>query len=207
MHGPGPLLGGNRLISSMMQQNFCRTWRMSYPQTRSKPIGNLVYSPTQHPMCRWLQGNLWPLLLPSAASEGQHSQPSLISLQKLVIVWRNQAAKHALITQPDIVCLRINRFDSQGNKVRSQIVISPAVYLPVFTGADEQTASTRYETCAVVYHLGETSQSGHYRTGLYSNGSLAHVTDDNLPAQLASAQDQAVIQDNAYLVFLKRCSV
>ena len=111
MHGPGPLLGGNRLISSMMQQNFCRTWRMSYPleahwQSR-------IQSDSASHVQVVDQGNLWPLLLPSAASEGQHCRP-LISLQKLVIVWRNQAAKHALITQPDIVCLRINRFDSQG---------------------------------------------------------------------------------------------
>ena len=84
------------------------------------------------------QGHLWPLTLPAilepvALSQGSQSAATRpVTLQGLVIMWRNQAQVHALVTQPTVVPLQLNRFNDLGHKILHKVSLSPSVYLPVF---------------------------------------------------------------------------
>ena len=136
------------------------------------------------------QGGLWPLYLHEAIP---FTDPP-ISLQKLVITWRNQA----------VLVLQVNRFGTKGRKVLAPLGISTSIYIPVFRGSSIGTTSQRYVLQAIVYHLGPDMQAGHYRTALCSKGFISHVTDDATPVQEATRSDHESVKHNSYLFFLKK---
>ena len=156
------------------------------------------------------QGTLWPMtvtarLVPPMQSSGEDRQQSPPSLQSLLIQWRNQAARHARTAKPDWLVLQVSRFDDAGCKLVEPAGFSEAVYIPFFTGQSLATSSARYRVSAVIYHLGPTLLSGHYRSALCQAGSIQLVTDDGTPARQATVRDVQQIQSNVYLFFLRKC--
>eukprot|EP00439_Symbiodinium_sp_Y106_P081331 s12_g20.t1 len=145
------------------------------------------------------QGGLWPLILSvPLTTDGSDRDPA--SLQKLLIAWRNQPARHALwcsATLPELLPVQVNRFDDSGCKVHRAIRWSNAVYVPVFTGPSLQTTSQRYLVTSVVYHLGPTRLQGHYRAALADNGQLCHVTDDNQPSDVDRGDIRSLLGEAA----------
>ena len=158
------------------------------------------------------QGTLWPLTVTAPLVAPQHpaSQdfPTLsmpLSLQKLIIQWRNQASRHAMLSEPDWLPVQVSRFDAQGRKVYTPVQTSAAVYIPSFVGATLQTTSTRYQLAATIFHLGDSLLQGHYRAALYESGQIVSITDDNVRAQPASEADVSMIQQNSYIFILRKC--
>ena len=156
------------------------------------------------------QGTLWPLTLtaplvplPQSADSVSCNQP--VSLQKLVIQWRNQAARHAMLSEPAWLPVQVSRFDSQGHKTSRPVQISDAVYLPSFVGHTLQTTSHRYQLTAIIFHVGESLLAGHYRTALCANGSIVSITDDGMISQTASEADARFVYSNAYIFLLRKC--
>ena len=158
------------------------------------------------------QGTLWPLALTASLAASPQSQDpnpvpcdTPVSLQKLVIQWRNQAARHAMMSEPAWLPLQVSRFDSQGYKHYRQVHISDAVYLPSFVGDTLQTKSQRYQLKAVIFHLGDTLLAGHYRAALCEAGRIVSITEDGLTAQPANEADVQAVYSNAYVFMLRKC--
>ncbi|CAE7775227.1 unnamed protein product [Symbiodinium microadriaticum] len=158
------------------------------------------------------QGTLWPLTVttPLIAMQPPDSQdtPTLnvpISLQKLIIQWRNQASRHAMLSEPNWLPVQVSRFDAQGRKVYAPVQVSAAVYIPSFVGDTLQTTPTRYQLAATIFHLGDSLLHGHYRTALYETGRIVSITDDNVRAQPASVADVNMVQQNSYIFILRKC--
>ena len=147
-------------------------------------------------------GHVWPLLLGVANS----SAPAA-SLQKLFIDWRNQAQRHALVSAPAALIVQIGRFKDNGDKLRFRMPSSRTVYVPLFRHSSGlQTTSLAYEVCAIVFHLGRTISSGHYRVAFLQCGQMRWLTDDGvLPACIQSAE-VAEVESNSYLYFLTKRS-
>ena len=149
-------------------------------------------------------GVLWPLEL--TARTGFLAPQAACSLQQLIIAWRNQPARHAGVSLPAILPVQVNRFNERGDKVAYHITPSPAAYVPFFSSDTLQTCSERYSLVAVVFHLGTSSQSGHYRAAFLRAGRITHVTDDDTAAQPASSAEIDVINQNSYIYFLVKHS-
>ena len=157
------------------------------------------------------QGHLWPLTIPVALQLAAYTQTDSestsaagsISLQKLLILWRNQAEIHAAVSLPSVFPIQINRFNSEGNKVHHRINLHPSVYVPQFSGSGLRTVSQRFVVTAVIYHIGPTRDSGHYRAALFARDALIHVTDDGVCSQLSTEGDRDIISKNAYIFFLR----
>ena len=142
---------------------------------------------------------MWPLHLSVA-----HASAPRLSLQKLVVAWRNQAQRHALVTAPEVLVAQVGRFGDDGCKLQFRIQSSRTVYIPSFTGSGLHTTSHAYTVEAIVFHLGPSRDSGHYRTALLQQGNLYRLTDDgSLPAAVQDT-DVAVVEHNAYLYFLRK---
>ena len=80
-------------------------------------------------------GEMFPLLLQHTglpASQQQQASASPISLQQMLISWRNQADRHAAVVLPPVLPVQINRFDTLGQKARFPVRFSEAVYVPFF---------------------------------------------------------------------------
>ena len=150
------------------------------------------------------QGQLFPLVLHSALDPALQSRNTPVSLQKLLISWRNQVHPHAAVTEPEWLAVQLNRVGADGQKTFHPLSLHPTVYIPRFVGRGTRSTSSRFLLVAIVYHLGATKLSGHYRTALLTDGSLRHVTDDNIVPQPVTNADISDISRNAYLCFLKR---
>ena len=150
------------------------------------------------------QGTMWPLTLPAGLAMLQASTET-VSPQKLVIAWRGQAVTHAAVVLPELVILQICRFSPSGNKDFTRVKLSDSVYLPVFTGPGLNTSSVRYSVTAIIYHLGLTPQSGHYRTALVERGRLCYHTDDNEATTVHQPEHTDRVEQNSYLYFLRKC--
>ena len=108
-------------------------------------------------------GQMWPLSLAAAPPP----EGSEISLQALVIQWRNQAHRHAAVSLPRLLIIQIGRFSPVGLKLRFAVRPSHRVYVPVFLDDTLRTTSAGYDLAAVVCHLGPSRSSGHYRSVLF----------------------------------------
>ena len=150
------------------------------------------------------QGNMWPLILPAGLAAVQSSVSHPISLQKLLIDWRCQAAVHAATSLPELAILQISRFRPDGSKDHTPVKLSEAVYIPQFSTAGLATTSVRYVITAVIYHLGESLLRGHYRAALVEQGRLCHHTDDNVIPTPHRSSDTAVVEQNSYIYFLRK---
>ena len=146
-------------------------------------------------------GEMWLLLAMVAPRLGPGNQ---CSLQSLFIAWRNQAERHALVSLPAVLPLQICRFANDGRKLRFRVNLSKRVYVPYFTGSDISTSSHPYQVVAIVYHIGQSRTSGHYRAALLKEGDIRFVTDDHQLPQEPSEVQSAEVLDNSYIFFLQR---
>ena len=128
-------------------------------------------------------------------------------LQAAIDDWHRQAFPHALVSAPQWLAMRLNRFQQQTptgplSKVRAALNWCTELLLPEFTeGLNVQ--QVRYRVCAFAVHLGDSVESGHYRALLYNadTGKL-HYCDDNARAVILS--DFHSVSGDVYAVFLAR---
>ena len=145
-------------------------------------------------------GHVWPLHL-SVVNASAHSA----SLQKLFIDWRNQAQRHALVSAPAALVVQVGRFKDNGEKLRFRLPSSRTVYIPVFRNrSDLQTTSLAYEVSAIVFHLGRSRDSGHYRAAFLQQGQLHWLTDDGVLPACIQASEAVEVETNSYLFFLTK---
>ena len=103
---------------------------------------------------------------------GDRGAPLLLNiiggtLQELIDKWHQQYAVHALTEHQGCLFLQLCRYDSHTSKNMQTLPVRPgdSVALPVFT--DTTGLCTRLElfrVAVVVYHLGASVTSGHYKT-------------------------------------------
>ncbi|CAE7783358.1 unnamed protein product [Symbiodinium sp. CCMP2592] len=130
--------------------------------------------------------------------------------QALVDKWHGQFSRHALTHHSGLVFLQLCRYTEGADKDKSVLRVRPgdSIVLPIFTQAVGLTA--RHETfqvAVIIYHLGETSTSGHYLTLLgvrQSDRWDYYVSDDNRPPRKAKSRDLQLVDHNAYLIGLMR---
>ena len=147
-------------------------------------------------------GDLWPLLLNVAPQLGNDST---CSLQSFFSSWRNQARRHALVSLPSVLPVHLCRFSDAGDKDNFKIALSRRVYVPFFSGTGITTASHPCQLTAIVYHLGPTKLSGHYRAALLTEGDITWVTDDEETPRQPSHHECQEVLNNAYILFCSDC--
>ena len=78
------------------------------------------------------------------------------------------------------------------------------MYVLQFSGEGLHTTSVRYVFEAVIYHLGPTMRSGHYRAALCVEDRILYVTDDEMPACSARDHEVHTVKHNAYMFLLRK---
>ena len=87
------------------------------------------------------------------------------TLQGMLDRWSGQYAPQALVTHRGVVWLQLERYMYAAAKNRQTVRVRPGdqVAVPIFsesTGLSIQHES--FTVAALIYHLGDTTQSGHY---------------------------------------------
>ena len=88
------------------------------------------------------------------------------------------------------------------------------IYMPIFSEGLSLTY-VKYRLTSVVYHLGESPHSDHYKTALSvaqpaAGGQMQWkftIMDDGQPPSVASPQDILDIKCNSYICFLSICGL
>ena len=157
------------------------------------------------------------------------------TLQELVEQWaydQDTGQVCAVSEAPAFLCIQLLRFqgnmEGEVNKLSHPIPLSPKLQVPTFTeGID--TRPQAYVLHSVVYHIGCTPDSGHYRTmgitapegepsslqeAFYSEITrnlregaahpALHVQNDETPTALATSADLQEVSRTWYLAFFSK---
>ena len=154
---------------------------------------------------------------------GDLSLPILIdmqsgSLQHLVDQWTHQAAVHALVHHSGIVMLQIKRYgfepDSGPTKNLTPLHLQPGevIVLPQFASQEGlELQLLRFRVGYVIYHLGHTTDTGHYQVALCEKRGHAAtapwqfaICNDGCVPRRAAPSDLCNIAANCYLIGLIR---
>ena len=126
------------------------------------------------------------------------------TLQQAIDSWGNQAHIHALVSAPQWLAVRLNRFQMTADgvvKVRSSMRWRTHVNVPLFSDGI-CTSHVTYSVKAMAIHIGAHVDSGHYRALLCSAVGELYYCDDNKKAKLLSGFD--CVARDVYVVFLSR---
>ena len=130
-------------------------------------------------------------------------------LQRVIDQWHLQAAVHALVNPPNILCIQLQRFTGEGGHltrhVRPLQDCHHIVHVPIFESHDSTVVKpARYEVTAVQLHFGQSPDTGHYRTILRGQKKFGNlqtwITDDNNPAQSATEN----FPEASYLLWMRQ---
>ena len=66
-------------------------------------------------------GEMFPLILQQVGPQPHSVASRDISLQALIVAWRNQEARHAALTLPAVLPVQICRFDNRGHKIPGKV--------------------------------------------------------------------------------------
>ena len=133
----------------------------------------------------------------------------ILYLQRVIDQWHLQAAVHALVSPPSVLCLQLQRFTGErGDLLRNVRPLQDChhiVHVPVFlSGTATHVRPAAYEVTAIQLHFGRSPETGHYRTVLRGQKEFGHsslwITDDNCSAVSATN----VHPDAAYLLWLQQ---
>ena len=128
-------------------------------------------------------------------------------LQDVVNEWGDPAFPHGLLSAPQWLAVRLNRFhyeDGRLQKVRSEMEheFQGPIDIPIFRD-QLQRSMEPYMICAFAVHLGNNIQHGHYRALLvdHASGKLHYCDDDKRSRVLRTFGSVAMY---VYVLFLIR---
>ena len=106
-------------------------------------------------------------------------------VQALVGYWHGQHTLHALRYPPQVLILRIARYNqaASGAVVKNHCVITWSRFLSVPAFSDDALSTTllRYRICAATYHVGPLLTSGHYTCSLIAADQAWYCDDGVQP--------------------------
>ena len=203
------------LPSCIAMRPLFANWRNLHRQHDAGEFLQHLLSVAQPRACcwRWESRLANPFQLHDSGDRGAPLLLNIIggTLQELIDKWHQQYAVHALPAHQGCLFLQLCRYDSHTSKNMQPLAVRPgdSVALPVFT--DTTGLCTRLEllrVAVVVYHLGASVTSGHYKTLIgtpHTSEWSYHICDDNKAPKRATKRDLTEVDHNAYLVGLLRC--
>ena len=134
--------------------------------------------------------------------------PKLLSstLQALIDFWHDGLGVcRATQQEGRAIILNVSRFlPETGRKNQQCIEITPTVRFPSFINDDGDTHFHQYQVSALIYHIGSSPISGHYRAVLQCGPTWFAYEDGQLPEQLPTLTKE--IQQNVVLIWLTPCT-
>ena len=101
---------------------------------------------------------------------------------------------------PPFLLAQVARFDDSGAKVQGVVQAPYTIDLPIFNGA----RTCRYTARCLVFHLGDTSRSGHYKAAMLRQDRVESTTDDYRTLQPVEPSEVGTIMKKSSIFFLSR---
>ena len=147
--------------------------------------------------CRCLERN--PLTTPISLTL---QRPS--SIQALINEWHSgEVGVQALTEIPVKLALQLKRYNQVGDKLRHSVQIGETLQLPVFLD-NIQSQLLTYRVDAIVFHLGDRPNEGHYQTALQQAGQWFITNDGCKPTRAGAQTLAATVAQNSYLILCSK---
>ena len=107
-------------------------------------------------------------------------------LQDLIHAWHDALGLCRAVTEVGHqLIFAIDRHDLSHSKCLQAIqCLNNRVVVPCFSSAEGDISMDTFELCAVIFHLGDSPFTGHYRAGLRYQGQWLLYDDDALPTKV-----------------------
>ena len=126
-------------------------------------------------------------------------------LQDLIFAWHDDQGLCRAITEVGFqLILSVDRhLDSESMKCQQKIECpTNQILMPRFCNANGDIAFDSFELCGIVYHLGASPNTGHYRAGLRHKGQWLLYEDGCLPERVPNLPE--MVCRNSVLLWLVR---
>ena len=120
-----------------------------------------------------------------------------MDLHELINNWSRREFEYALHQCKEMLLLQLPRY-SYLQKDRRACPIPAEVQVPMFVDHSLATSLVLFTLAGGLLHIGEETQSGHYRPFIYDEGS-AYLSDDNLLPSRFPITDP-LIENNIYIL-------
>ena len=139
-------------------------------------------------------------------------------LQDCILHWHQQASIHAVCQASPVLVIHLQRFCHKDGRCEKDCTdvrfkAGQRLQVPVFEQGISCSMHT-YMVISLVFHIGETPQSGHYQAclmpsegleGVGVRGTGIWITDDDQRARKITASQQHHLRHDSYLLWLLRC--
>ena len=117
-------------------------------------------------------------------------------IQTRALQWSAQDLVHALVNPPVLLCIQLERFVRRNRAIRKKSVpiVVGDICMPMFVNASAHTEQIAYRLISMVVHLGNSPNTGHYRSVLLTPTEVgltgnpchfqAYYTDDGVSADV-----------------------
>ena len=125
-------------------------------------------------------------------------------LQELVDAWHDNQGLCRAATEVGQIILSIDRHVDFASTKCSQRLDCPRnqILMPYFCNPDGDIAYKTLELCGVIFHLGATPHTGHYRAGLRLHGNWLLYEDGRIPDKVTELPDM-VCRNSVLLWFVQ----
>ena len=123
------------------------------------------------------------------------------SIQALINEWHS--GEVALTEIPVKLALQLKRYNQVGDKLRHSVQVGETLQLPVFLD-DIQSQLLTYRVDAIVFHLGDRPNEGHYQTALQQAGQWFITNDGCKPTRAGAQTLAATVAQNSYLILCSK---
>ena len=128
-------------------------------------------------------------------------------LQVSVDAWHRSVHTSSVDCAPELLYVQLARYDSSGNKLLHPVLLQPYQHIQFPCVQHGAVAPTTYQLQALIFHVGETIHSGHYRgaiSALIRGAPCFGVTDDGKKTARAKTQELDQLSCGCYLLFFSR---
>ena len=128
-------------------------------------------------------------------------------LQVSLDEWHRNVHTSFVDCAPELLYVQLARYDSSGNKLIHPVLLQPYQNVQFPCMQNGAVAPATYQLQALVFHVGETIHSGHYRgaiSALIRGTPCFGVTDDGKKIARAKTRELDQLSCGCYLLFFSR---
>ena len=126
-------------------------------------------------------------------------------IQVSLDAWHRNMHTSFVTCAPSCIYVQLARYDSSGNKLEHPVLLQPYEEFSVPCMQQGEVVPTRYKLLALVFHIGGTINSGHYRgaiSAVMRETPCFGVTDDGKKVTKAKTRELEQLSCGCYLLFL-----
>ena len=128
-------------------------------------------------------------------------------LQDSLDLWHRGLHTSVVTCAPAFLYVQLARYDASGSKLAHPVLLQPYQEVRIPCMCQGEIVPTGYKLLALIFHIGDTIRSGHYRgavSAMMRGTPIFGVTDDGRKITRVKTRELEQLSCGCYLLFLGR---